>query len=300
MGLFYNYENSGVGIAKNGPKKKPFFKFWEQFISKFWKIIYVNILFFIFSGLILAMIGFTLAGQTGNSYFLLLAVPVIIGFGPATAASMQVMRKFTLEKPTFVFDEFKTAYKSNFLRALPVGIFDVVFFSLFVYGATFYVGMLENSGNTGNYVLVIISTAIASYVFMANFYVYLEIVSLTLPLGKIIRNALLLTIMGIKVNIINFLVSLAFIAAIFLLFPFSTIVLPILPFGWLMFLYAFNCYPVIQKYIVNPYYEAKGEKNPELPDEDNGGEEPIFVDRGGSEPEIKKKRQARGFGRIIK
>ena len=299
MGLFYNYENSGVGIAKNAPKKKPFFRFWEQFFLKFWKILLVNFIFFIFSGLILALLGFLLWGETKNVYFFLLAVPIPVLFGPATAATMQVMRKFVLEKPIFVFDEFKKAYKANFIQALPVGIFDVLFIAAFVYGIFFYSQVIENAPSSGNYVLMIVSTAIAVYVFMAHFYIYLEIVSLTLPLGKIIKNALLLTIMGIKVNIINFLVSLIFIAAAYFLFPYSTMVLPVLPFGWLMFLYAFNCYPVIQKYIVNPFYESRGERNPELPEEE-GEEAHIFTDRGGSEPEIRKKRQAKGFGRIIK
>ena len=299
MGLFYNYENSGVGVAKNAPKKKPFFRFWEQFFLKFWKILLINFIFFIFSGLILALLGFMLWGETKNAWFLFLAAPVPVLFGPACAAAMQVMRKFVLEKPVFTFDEFKKAYKTNFLQALPVGIFDVVFIAVFVYSVIFYAQVLENAPSAGNYVLVIASTAIAVYVFMAHFYIYLEIVSLTLPLGKIVKNALLLTIMGIRVNIINFLVSLIFIGLGYLFFPFSTMVFPVLPFGWLMFLYAFNCYPVIQKYIVNPYYESRGERNPELPEEEEE-EERIFTDRGGSEPEIKKQRRAKGVGRIIK
>lgn len=299
MGLFYNYETSGKGVAKNGPQKKPFFKFWEQFIGKFWKILLINFIFFIFSGMILIFVGAIIAGQTRDMRWMLLSIPFVIGFGPASAASMQVMRKFTLEKPIFVFDEFKKAYKNNFRQALPVGIFDVLFFGLFAYGAVFYFQVIADSPTAGNYAMMILSTAIASYIFMANFYVYLEIVSLTLPLGKIVKNALLLTVMGIKVNIINFVVSLLFGAAIYLFFPFSTFFLPAIPFGWLMFLYAFNCYPVIQKYIINPYYESKGERNPELPEEESE-EEHIFTDRGGTEQEIKPKRQAKGFGRIIK
>ena len=303
MGLFYNYENAGSGVAKNAPRKKPFFRFWEQFFLKFWKIIFVNILFFAFSGLLFALIGLILWTELDNNYFLFLAAPMLILFGPATAASMQVMRKFVLEKPIFLFDEFKQAYKDNFRQALPVGIFDVLFTAVFAYGIAFYTQMLEEAPSTENYVLMIITTAIAVYVFLAHFYIYLEIVSLTLPLGKIVKNALLLTIMGIKVNIINFLVSLLFLAAAILLFPYSTLFLVFIPFGWLMFLYAFNCYPVIQKYIVNPYYESRGERNPELPpelSEKETEEERIFTDRGGSEPEIRKKHQARGFGRIIK
>ncbi len=299
MALFYNYNNSGKGIAKNAPKKKPFFKFWEQFASKFWKLFTVNIMYFTFSGLILVLAAFMLMGETGNGYFLLLGIPTVVLFGPATAATMQLMRKFTLEKPIFLFDEFKKAFKNNFRQALAVGIFDILFFTVFIYGVNYYIQALELDPSAGNFAFVLITVAIAVYVFMAHFYIYLEIVSLTLPLGKIIKNSLLLTVMGIKVNIINFIVSGIFIALIIMFFPYSTLVLPFLPFSWMMFLYAFNCYPVIQKYIVNPYYESRGMRNPELPEETEE-EERIFTDRGGSEPEIRKKNQAKGIGKIIK
>ena len=298
MGLFYNYENSGSGVAKNGPKKKPFFRFWEQFASKFWKLITVNFLYFMISGLVLVIAAFLLVGFTGNAYLYLVAVPVLFLFGPATAAVTQVMRKFVLEKPIFLWDEFKTAYKNNFRQALPVGIFDMAFCSMFIYGIIFYSEAILNTSSMENYALMIISAVIAVYFLMAHFYIYLEIVSLTLPLGKIVKNALLLTIMGIKVNIINFIVWLLFITAIILFFPYSVFVLPVIPFAWLMFLSAFNCYPVIQKYIINPYYESKGMKNPELPDDDDD-EDRIFTDRGGSEPEIVKQK-AKGIGQIIR
>ena len=70
-----------------------------------------------------------------------------------------------------------------------------------------------------------------------------------------------------------------------------------MPFGWLAFLWVFNSYPVIQKTIINPYYESRGERNPELPEEDS--EEAIFTDRGGTEQEIKKVR-SKSFGKVIK
>lgn len=299
MGLFYNYENSGRGVAKNGPKKKPFFRFWEQFASKFWKLVTVNFIYFLTSGIVLVIAAFLLVGFTGNNYFYFAAVPILFMFGPATAAVTQIMRKFVLEKPIFLWDEFKTAYKNNFRQALPVGIFDIAFCSMFIYGIVFYSEAIINTSSAENYVLMVISAAIAVYFLIAHFYIYLEIVSLTLPLGKIVKNALLLTIMGIKVNIINFIVWLLFITAIVLFFPYSIFVLPVIPFAWLMFLSAFNCYPVIQKYIINPYYESRGMKNPELPDDDEDDEERIFTDRGGTEPEIIKQK-AKGRGKIIR
>lgn len=299
MGLFYNYNESGKGVAKNGPKKKPFFRFWEQFAGKFWKLISLNFVYVVTSGIAFVMAGLLVSAQTKNFYFILLGLPVIALFGPATAAASQVVRKFTLEKPIFMMDEYKTAFKTNFKQALPVGIFDVLFFSAFIYGAMFYGQILDQDPSVKTYAMIIISIAIASYFLMAHFYIYLEIVSLTLPLGKIIKNALLLTVMGIKGNIVSFVVFVTFILGIVLLFPYSIFVLPVLPFGWLFFLCAFNSYPVIQKYIINPFYESQGMKNPELPEEADD-EEKIFTDRGGTEEAIKKKANIKASGKVIK
>lgn len=299
MGLFYNYSESGKGVAKNGPKKKPFFRFWEQFAGKFWKLITLNFVYLVTSGLAFVLAGFLLSAQTSNFYFMLIGLPVVILFGPATAAASQVVRKFTLEKPIFMMDEYKTAFKNNFKQALPIGIFDVLFFSAFLYGAMFYGQILDQDPSAKNYAMIIISIAIAAYFLMAHFYIYLEIVSLTLPLGKIIKNAFLLTVMGIKVNIISFVVWVTFILAMILLLPYSIFALPFLPFGWLFFLCAFNSYPVIQKYIINPFYESQGLRNPELPEEEDG-EEKIFTDRGGSEEVIKKKSNIKASGKVIK
>lgn len=306
MGLFYDYQTAGRGVAKNGPKKKPFFKFWEIFAGKFWKLFTVNLIYFATSGMLSLLAGFLLASQTRNPYFLLFGIPFIILFGPATAATMQVMRKFVLEKPIFLWDEYKKTFKSNFRQSLAVGIFDVVFFGAFFYGIFFYGEVLTNDPSPGNYALFIVSIAIACYFYMAHFYIYLEIVSLTLPMGKIIKNALLLTIMGIKGNIITFVVSIAALSAIILFLPYTTLLIPFLPFAWLMFLCAFISYPVIQKYIINPYYESKGERNPELPEEPEEGEA-IFTDRGGAEEAITKPAKSakppkpvKGSGKIIR
>lgn len=300
MGLFYDYRTAGKGVAKNGPKKKPFFKFWEIFAGKFWKLFNVNLLYFATSGMLLLLAGFLLASQTVNPYYLLLGIPFVILFGPATAATMQVMRKYVLEKPIFLWDEFKKTFKANFRQSVGIGIFDVLFFGAFIYGVSFYGQVLNNDPSPGNYALFIVSIAIACYFYMANFYIYLEIVSLTLPMGKIIKNALLLTIMGIKGNVITFAVSVTVLLALVMFFPYTVLIVPFLPFAWLMFLCAFTSYPVIQKFIINPYYEAKGERNPELPDEEEAGEA-IFTDRGGTEEEIKKPaKPVKGTGKIIK
>ncbi|MCL1789433.1 MAG: hypothetical protein FWG33_03670, partial [Oscillospiraceae bacterium] len=87
--------------------------------------------------------------------------------------------------------------------------------------------------------------------------------------------------------------------------PFLTVLLPLMPFAQLAFFGVFNTYPVIQKYIINPYYESRGEKNPEIPDYNDSANEnqtektALFTDLGGKESPIDKKK-VKSTGKIIK
>jgi hypothetical protein len=66
----------------------------------------------------------------------------------------------------------------------------------------------------------------------------------------------------------------------------------------LCFVSAFNCYPVVRKYVIQPYYDKRGEDNPEfdyLKTEDVA----IFEDRGSEEPANKAEKPAKKKGKII-
>lgn len=273
MGLFGNYNKAGVGIAKNAPVKRPFFRFWEIFGSKFWKLIEINFV------------------------YLLFCIPIVT-FGPATAALTQVMRKFTLGKPIFMFTEFWDAFKKNFRASFVIGIVDVIFgaafaFLIFSYGNAAAAAKPDMSTT----VVMAIGVAAALFFLMMNFYIYLQIVALTLKMPAILKNSMILAIAGLKSNVITLLSFAFFITLIVLFFPFSLFVLPVAPFAWMALICVFCSYPVIQKHIINPFYEAKGERNPELPSEDDD-EDTIFTDMGGKEapsrsaPEVSKKKRA--------
>ena len=49
MGLFgKGFTHAGSGISKTAPKKKGFFRYWELFREKFWKLIELNIFYTLF------------------------------------------------------------------------------------------------------------------------------------------------------------------------------------------------------------------------------------------------------------
>jgi uncharacterized membrane protein YesL len=276
---FFDYNRAGKGIAKDEPEKRPFFKYWELFGRKFWKFFHINFIYVLF------------------------CLPVVT-FGPATVAMTQVMRKFTLEQPIFIFDEFWKSFKRNFKQGLAIGLFDIFFIIAFVIAYEYY-GLLSNLEPTifsFNTILLAMTMGSGAFILMMHFYIYAQITSLTLTLRQIIKNSVLLAVLGLKGSIVSLLVAVGFTIGMVMLYPLSIFMLPFFPFAWVCFTAVFNTYPVIQKYIITPFYEARGEKNPEIPDygheeaEEDGA--PLFEDMGGREAEIKSKPKPKG--RVIK
>ena len=269
----FDYQSSGKGVSKEAPQKKPFFRYWEIFGRKFWKIIELNLIYVLF------------------------CIPVVT-FGPATAALTHVMRKFILEQPCFVFDEFFTAFKKNFKQSVAVGIIDVVGVAALV--VALFEFMAADKLPEGMIVYICVFICIATLLYIMHFYIYLEIVALKLPLKAMLKNALLLVFLGVKRNFIALIVNLVIITLVVLFLPYSIFVVIVFPPAFMCFTTTFICYPVIQKYIINPYYEERGERNPELGSisEDDIAENAVFVDRGGSEKEIKA--SPKTHGKVIK
>lgn len=265
MGIFGgNYTKAGPGVDKNAPKKRSFFLFWEIYFRKFWKLLGLNMVYF------------------------LICIPIVT-IGPATAGLTKVLRNYSQEKNSFLWSDFFEAFKKNFKQALPVGLIDVfVVVSLFL-GFQVYPSLA--SGNKLYYVPYIISISVAITLLMMHFYIYLMIVTVNIPLKNIFKNSFILTCVAIKKNIITLicvaLVMGGIFALAFYISIFFLLLYPLFALSLTQLIICFNSYPVIQKYIINPYYETSGEQNPEtrysLPAED----ETLFTDKGGSETPIK-------------
>ena len=97
MGLFYNYQESGSGVSKNGPKKSRIRIFFEVFGRKFWNLILINLIYGIF------------------------CIPIFT-IGPATAAAFKVLKNYSIEKNAFVWSDFWKSFKEDFKVSFPLGI----------------------------------------------------------------------------------------------------------------------------------------------------------------------------------
>ncbi|MGN1135808.1 MAG: YesL family protein [Oscillospiraceae bacterium] len=262
---FNDYTKAGPGVAKNAPKKKPFFEFFELYFRKFWKLIQLNLLTALF------------------------CIPIVT-LGPAIAGMTKVLRNYRLEKNAFIFHEFWKGFSKNLKQSVPVGLLDLLFTVSAIAALQVYPAMYKNSGSIIYIILCVISVSFALTLLMMNFYIFPMIVATDLSLANIIKNSFFLTCVGLKKNIITLLIVavIVFILGItILLHPVSAIIIPIWPISFLGFLIMFNSYPLIQKYVIDPYYEERGESNPEYAYlEPLDEEDAIFTDMGGKETPI--------------
>lgn len=260
MGLFYKNEVAGRGVAKNTWRQNTFSRYWKLLFRKFGTVFKINIVYFLF------------------------CLPVVT-FGPATAAMTGMMRNIYLERPQFIFHDFWKMFKENFKKSVFIGILNVL-----ALAAVYYIlsMMAQNPDMEGSMRIMLYVCIGAEALFaLASFYIYQQIAAVDLPLTAIVKNALILMCANLKG-----LIVLALLAGYVLLswtMPIPVMIIaPFFPLAWLGYTAVFCCYPTIQKHLIEPYYERKGEKNPEIieTDEDkalfedgNGNDEPLEDDR---------------------
>ena len=273
FGLF-DYNKAGAGVSKNAPKKRRLFLFFEIYFRRFWKLILLNILYFVF------------------------CIPIIT-IGPATSGFVFVLRNFSQERHADVVSDFFSAFRKNFKQSFLMGIIDFIFVVLMSVSIYFY--FMRSADNSFLYFPLIICISMTIIFIMMHFYIHLMIVTLDLKLKPILKNAFFLSFLGIKTNAITFLLLIVLNFPLILLpftmeiaaIPLLLMFVAIFPLSLSGFIICFNSYQYIQKFVIDPYYKEIGEENPEYAhlakDEDA-----VFKDRGGDEKPIKSKPRVKG------
>lgn len=312
MPLFKSYDASGAGIAKDAPRKKPFFRFWELVGRKFWKLLELNVILMLeFLPLLLIFLLNYLLREFDPVVPLVISgvllLLFVVLFGPVIAGCTQVLRLFSIEKPCFMMDTFFKAFRSSFKQACPLGMINLLV-TVSVASASFVyprlIGLAKQEGQGGElffYILFVATLSLGIEMIIVSFYAYLMIVSTELNFVQIMKNALVLSLFALKTNLLT-LVLCVLILGLFVwlttLIPSVMLVLWLfLPLTFVGFLIVFNCYPVIRKYIIDPYYTMKGEVNPEMSYTQTDGEN-LFEDQGGREAPIEPKKKGKK-GKII-
>lgn len=306
MGLFSNkYDRSGAGISKDEARKKGMALFFDLLGRKFWSLMWLNVLFVLFFIPIMLTFPAFLMIKNNNAAIAVICLLVLIFaiiIGPATAGMMKVLRYFYIEKHTFIARDFFSGVKENFKKASIIGFIDC-FVLISAYASLQVYPTLAAMYSKFFYIPMVITFSLFLVVLIMNFYIFLMLTATDLSLKNLLKNSFTLSIVAAKQNLLTVavIVAVLFIMSLLLLnvFQVFALLIPIFPAAFLGFVICFNCYPLIQKYVIDPYYTEKGEVNPEYM---TGGEEideeTIFQDMGGKEEVIESRKKTKN--KVIK
>ena len=196
---------------------------------------------------------------------------LIFTFGYVNTGTTYILRNMIKGEPIFMWSDFWYAIKRNLKQGMLLGILDAVLSVLCVYDVVFF---YYNTGTSSAMnIMFYASLLIALVWFWMRFYIYILMVTFDLSIFKILKNALIFSLVGFKRN---FMATLGIAAMIFITYMLLYYVLPIgiiIPFVLLFACGAFmSCYaafPKIKEIMIDPYYTD--------PDPEDY-EEPIFHD----------------------
>ncbi|MBR0231448.1 MAG: YesL family protein [Clostridia bacterium] len=208
---------------------------------------------------------------------------LLITFGLSSIGMIYNIRNVCRGESIYTWGDFFEGIKKNFKQGLAVGIIDFLIIALLVYDIMAY------SANSANSFMMLVfyyaSILFAAIYYIMRYYLYIQLVTCRMSIGKMFKNSFLLTALGIKRNLAGFVGALLFAVAFvyfYILFPsVAIILLGIFVFSFLAYIGVYCAYPVVEKYVIEPYYEEHPDERPgygeESFDEDT---EQIFTDEG--------------------
>ena len=285
FGLF-DYSKPGPGVDKNAPKKKNFIEFWEIFFRKFWKLVQINLC------------------------YVLTCLPVVT-VGLANAGMTYVTRNFVREKPVFTWEEYLETIKKNWKQALPVGIINLIVTIVLVWDVTFFYEGYAASKEVIQLILLSLIGCFYVVFTIMKYYIYMMMITFRFSVKQLYKNAMLMVSAGLKSNLIISGILLLFYALMIVPAFFSLQVAIVLDSLLLIFIFPafrslliqYYIFPVIRKYIIEPYYKEHPEEKKDAvrilnvyvenengePDPEENKDEPVFKDMGSTKPEESEK-----------
>ena len=195
---------------------------------------------------------------------------LLITFGWQNTGAAYLMRELVKGKPVFVLSDYMYAIKRNLKQGFFLGLIDFAACAILIYD---FVQFYNMTGSIFHNLMFGCILGVGIIYLFIRFYIYLILTNFDLKTIKIFKNALIFTALGFKRNLLA-MVWIIIIAAInialMLVLPMNIILPWILPLfyfaGVALFTATFAAYPVIKKYMIDPYYDEDG--NPKVSDKD--------------------------------
>ena len=194
-----------------------------------------------------------------------LTVILAITWGWQNVGATYVIRGLVRGDAVFVFSDFFYGIKRNLKQGFFFGLIDFAFCGILVYDFVYFYKANSSFGSDFMYFTIF---ALAIIYFMMRFYIYHLLITFDMKNFKIIKNSFIFSILGIKRNILALLGIILFAALHFALIlllmttPFGFVV--ILPLVYLVastaFMAGYASYPIIDRYLIEPYAEKASDK----------------------------------------
>ncbi len=187
-----------------------------------------------------------------------------VTFGWQNAGSAYVLRGLFRGDAVFVFSDYFYAIKRNFKQAFLTGLIDFICCLVLVIDFVYF---YFRTGSFGADFMYFAIFAIALIYIIMRFYLYNLMITFDLSFFKILKNALIFSILGIKRNIMALLGIILLLALhiglIFLTLPLGVSIFLIIPLVYILaiigFIATYAAYPIIERYMITPYAKTVSE-----------------------------------------
>ncbi len=228
MAIFkYDYNKEGPGVDKNESPDNGFVRFFKVIWAKFGQLVILNIVY-------------------------LFACAPIVTIGPATAGLTYVLRNFSQGKPVFFMSDFLEKCKDYFKKGLLVTVIDAVVAVLIYLSFMFWSDSSIGIPSFFRPLALVVTFLVAYLLVCMNLYIFPMMVSFDLPLGKLIKNSLILAMYKIWQNLAMILFALAMAVLCFVLGLLAVPLILTLVFSLICLFNNFLVYPLLVKYVAAP------------------------------------------------
>ncbi len=188
---------------------------------------------------------------------LALAIFQLVTYGWQKVGTTYILRNMVRGDGVFLISDYFYAIKRNFKQGFFLGVIDCILLGTLAFNFIYYSSVAVSGFVSFMYVLTIALSII--YAIM-RFYTYLMLVTFDMKISKIVKNALIFSVLGIKRNIMAILGIVLFLALFvalgILLMNVGVAAVLILPmiffFGSAGFMYIYAAWPIVERYMIAP------------------------------------------------
>lgn len=219
-----NFNRPGPGIPKDAPKKTGAKLFFEILGREFWSLLSLNLIY-------------------------ILACLPIITIGPATAALSRVTITMVRDQNVYVWRDFWEAFRKNIKQGLLFGIPSTMFVvAALLIDFSMVIEVLSGQAGILQMALIVLWTFLGV---SAGCYIFPMVAYISLPWLPLLKNSLLLIVLGKLRTFAAVIVNVAVASAFMLWFPVSVLAMLVGVFAFLSFFTSFMVWPVIDKYVIH-------------------------------------------------